>query len=168
MLRQGIYTLRVKAFNTYDSSVSETSITFEVLAPWYSGTIAIIIYNIILIILLYLFIRHIKLRSQKAAQAIKIEKDRELDEQKRIHLAEAQEKEREIVTLKNQQLEHDYPQLNINDKRLCAYLKMGLSSKEIAPLLNMSVRSVEMTRYRLRKKMGLERETNLATFLQKI
>ena len=44
---------------------------------------------------------------------------------------------------------------------------MGLSSKEIAPLLNISYRSVEMSRYRLRKKMGLTRETNLTDYLQK-
>lgn len=59
-----------------------------------------------------------------------------------------------------------FPQLNVNDQRLCAYLKMGLSSKEIAPLLNMSYRSVEMSRYRLRKKMELSREINLVEFLQ--
>ena len=45
---------------------------------------------------------------------------------------------------------------------------MGLSSKEIAPLFNISYRSVEMTRYRLRKKMGLSREVNLTEYLQKI
>ena len=61
-----------------------------------------------------------------------------------------------------------FPQLNVNDQRLCAYLKMGLSSKEIAPLLNMSYRSVEMTRYRLRKKMELSREVNLVDFLQRL
>ena len=61
-----------------------------------------------------------------------------------------------------------FPQLNINDQRLCAYLKMGLSSKEIAPLLNMSYRSVEMARYRLRKKMELSREVNLVDFLQRL
>ena len=61
-----------------------------------------------------------------------------------------------------------YPQLNINDQRLCAYLKMGLSSKEIAPLLNISYRSVEMTRYRLRKKMQLSRDVNLTDYLQNL
>ena len=59
-----------------------------------------------------------------------------------------------------------HPNLSIGDQRLCAYLKMGLSSKEIAPLLNMSYRSVEMSRYRLRKKMELSRETNLVEYLQ--
>ena len=59
-----------------------------------------------------------------------------------------------------------YPHLTISDKKMCAYLKMDLSSKEIAPLLNLTVRSVEMTRYRLRKKLGLNREDNLTEFLQ--
>lgn len=61
-----------------------------------------------------------------------------------------------------------HPELNASDQRICCYLKMGLSSKEIAPLFNISYRSVEMTRYRLRKKMGLSREINLAEYLQKI
>lgn len=61
-----------------------------------------------------------------------------------------------------------HPELNASDQRICCYLKMGLSSKEIAPLFNISYRSVEMTRYRLRKKMGLSRDVNLAEYLQKI
>lgn len=51
---------------------------------------------------------------------------------------------------------------------LCAYIKMNLMSKEIAPLLNISVRGVEISRYRLRKKLGLDEKDNLAEFLQKI
>jgi len=64
-------------------------------------------------------------------------------------------------------LSERFPNLTISDKKLCAYLKMDLSSKDIAPLLNMSFRSVEMSRYRLRKKMELERDVNLSEFLQK-
>lgn len=59
-----------------------------------------------------------------------------------------------------------YPSLSIGDKKICAYLKMGLSSKDIAPLMNMSVHSVEMARYRLRKKLELDRSVNLSEFLQ--
>ena len=59
-----------------------------------------------------------------------------------------------------------YKGLTINDKKLCAYLKMNLVSKDIAPLLNISVRGVEIGRYRLRKKLGLDRDTNLTEFLQ--
>ena len=60
-----------------------------------------------------------------------------------------------------------FPELTVSDKKLCAYLKMGLSSKEIAPLLNLTYRSVEMTRYRLRKKLNLTRDQNLIDFLQR-
>jgi len=63
-------------------------------------------------------------------------------------------------------LSRQYPNLTLADKKMCAYLKMDLTSKEIAPLLNITVRSVEMTRYRLRKKLGLGHEDNLTEFLQ--
>ena len=52
-------------------------------------------------------------------------------------------------------------------KLLCAYIKMNLLSKEIAPLMNISLRGVEISRYRLRKKLGLEEGEGLSEFLQK-
>ena len=64
-------------------------------------------------------------------------------------------------------LEEAYPELNNKDKLLCAYIKMNLLSKEIAPLLNISLRGVEISRYRLRKQLGLEEGENLAEFLQR-
>ena len=57
-----------------------------------------------------------------------------------------------------------HPSLTPNDLRLCAYLRLNLSSKEIAPLLNISVRSVEVKRYRLRKKMDLPHETSVVEY----
>ncbi len=54
-----------------------------------------------------------------------------------------------------------HPNLTPNDIRFCAYLRLNLSSKEIAPLLNISVRSVEIKRYRLRKKMNLSHNDGL-------
>jgi DNA-binding CsgD family transcriptional regulator len=54
--------------------------------------------------------------------------------------------------------------LTANDLRLCAYLRLNLSSKEIAPLLNISVRS-EIKRYRLRKKMELTHEQGLVEYI---
>ena len=54
-----------------------------------------------------------------------------------------------------------HPELTSNDLRLCMFLRMNLNSKDIAPLLNISPRSVEIKRYRLRKKLQLEREINL-------
>ncbi|MCR5018000.1 MAG: hypothetical protein K6A64_04320 [Bacteroidales bacterium] len=64
-------------------------------------------------------------------------------------------------------LSQKFPALSRGDLRLCAYLKMDLSSKEIAPLMNLTIRSVEMTRHRLRKKLELSREDNLSDFLQR-
>lgn len=58
-----------------------------------------------------------------------------------------------------------HPSLTSNDLRLCAYLRLNLSSKEIAPLLNISPRSVEVKRYRLRKKMDLPHELNLTSYI---
>lgn len=62
-------------------------------------------------------------------------------------------------------LMHAYPDLTPGDLRLAAYLKMNLSSKEIAPLLNISIRGIENKRYRLRKKLGLSEEANLTEFI---
>ncbi|MFI8605579.1 triple tyrosine motif-containing protein [Cellulophaga baltica] len=61
-----------------------------------------------------------------------------------------------------------HPDLTPNDLRLCAYLRLNLSSKEIAPLLNISVRSVEVKRYRLRKKMELPHEMGLTDYIIKL
>lgn len=58
-----------------------------------------------------------------------------------------------------------FPNLTPGDLKLAAYLKMNLSSKEIAPLLNISIRSVENKRYRLRKKLQLDEEVNLTEFM---
>lgn len=62
-------------------------------------------------------------------------------------------------------LHERHPDLSNNERIMCAYLKMNLSTKEIAPLLNISVRGVETVRYRLRKKFGLEREDSLTDYL---
>jgi FixJ family two-component response regulator len=55
--------------------------------------------------------------------------------------------------------------LTQSDLKLCAYLKLNLSSKEIAPLLNISFRGVETRRYRLRRRMSLEADKNLVEFI---
>ena len=65
-------------------------------------------------------------------------------------------------------LKSKHPKLTPNDLRLCVYLRLNLSSKEIAPLLNISVQSVEIKRYRLRKKMDLEHEESLVEYILQI
>jgi len=65
-------------------------------------------------------------------------------------------------------LRKNFNQLTPRDLRLCSYLKMNLSSKEIAPILNITVRGVEISRYRLRKKMNLPHDENLTEYLMNL
>ncbi len=65
-------------------------------------------------------------------------------------------------------LKTKFPSLKPHELRLCAYLRMNLSSKEIAPLMSISVRGVEISRYRLRKKLNLSTENSLVEYLMNL
>jgi ligand-binding sensor domain-containing protein/DNA-binding CsgD family transcriptional regulator len=67
-----------------------------------------------------------------------------------------------------ERLREKYPDLTNSQLKLCAYLKMNLSSKEIATLMNISVAGIEKSRYRLRKKFNLEHDLMLTDFIKKI
>ena len=62
-------------------------------------------------------------------------------------------------------LKNKYPSLTPNDLRLCSYLRMNFTTKEIANLTNISSRAVEIGRYRLRSKLKLSHDINLTEFL---
>jgi DNA-binding CsgD family transcriptional regulator len=62
-------------------------------------------------------------------------------------------------------LKEKFPSITPNELKLSAYLRMNLSTKEIAQLMNISVRGVEISRYRLRKKLGISSDVNLFDFL---
>lgn len=62
-------------------------------------------------------------------------------------------------------LRADFPKLSPNDLKMCALLRLNLSSKDIANILHMSSASVNVTRSRIRKKMGLSKQVNLVSFL---
>ncbi|RZL14068.1 MAG: transcriptional regulator, partial [Pedobacter sp.] len=65
-------------------------------------------------------------------------------------------------------LKANHPTLVPNDLKLCAYLRMNMSSKEIASLLNITLRGVEIRRYRLRKKLEVSHDKNLSEFLMEL
>lgn len=65
-------------------------------------------------------------------------------------------------------LKQRYPKLTQGDLKLCALIKLNFSSKDVAKLMGISVESVHTTRYRLRKKLGLERKDNLLEFIAEI
>ncbi|MEZ5039763.1 MAG: hypothetical protein R2828_07725 [Saprospiraceae bacterium] len=64
-------------------------------------------------------------------------------------------------------LRADYPDLSPNEQKLCALLRLNLNTKDIANLLHISLRGVEVARYRLRKKLDLETGQNLSKFILK-
>ena len=63
------------------------------------------------------------------------------------------------------ELREIHPTITPNELKLCAYLRMNLSTKEMAQLMNISVRGVEISRYRLRKKLAIPTETTLYDYL---
>ena len=65
-------------------------------------------------------------------------------------------------------LERNFPTLTLKEKQLAALLRLNLSSKDIAHLQNISPKSVEMNRYRLRQKMNLETGESLTELINKI
>lgn len=60
------------------------------------------------------------------------------------------------------------PKLTTKDLRLCIYIKNGLTSKKIAPLMGISIRGVELHRYRLRKKLNINLGVNMALFFDEM
>jgi DNA-binding CsgD family transcriptional regulator len=68
-----------------------------------------------------------------------------------------------LLNLKNR-----FPELKAHELKLCAYLRMNLSSKEMARLLSISVRGVEINRYRLRKKLQMKPKEDFFEFLMNI
>lgn len=61
-----------------------------------------------------------------------------------------------------------YPDLSPSDLKLCALLRLNMDTKEIAKMINITVRGVETRRYRLRQKLGLRQEDSLSKFLMDI
>lgn len=66
------------------------------------------------------------------------------------------------------QLKATFPDLSAKELQLCAFVRMNLTNKEIASILNISVRGVETARYRLRKRLGMSQEDDMAQFLEKL
>ncbi len=229
-LPHGNYIFKVKARINNRETVNTASYTFEINRPWFLSNLAIAIY-VILTVLLFTGLNSFYKRYYRK------QRERLLERTTRDLALKELEAQKEIIQLKNSQLNSDieaknrelaiatmnmikknetlnsikqelnkqkgeqsvtpvirlidkninnaedwkffeeafnhadkdffkkvkelHPQLTANDLRLCAYLRLNLSSKEIAPLLNISVRSVEIKRYRLRKKISLAREINL-------
>jgi ATP/maltotriose-dependent transcriptional regulator MalT len=65
-----------------------------------------------------------------------------------------------------EKLDKTFPKLTSREKEILVLLRIGLSSKEMAPLLNISTKSVEIARYRLRAKLGVSKDETLTDFIK--
>jgi ligand-binding sensor domain-containing protein len=91
----------------------------------------------------------------------RIKKEIDIKHQEKIFKTYFDEANEELF----RRLKEKYPDLTTYDLRLCAFIKMNLSTKEISSILNISFRGAEVSRYRLRKKMDLPREINLSAHI---
>lgn len=89
--------------------------------------------------------------------------DKDIDHKKQWEVFESAFDEVHEDFLKR--LKEKYPNLTPKELKLCAYLRMNISTKEIAPLMNISVRGVEICRYRVRKKLDIDRDQNLTRMI---
>lgn len=253
-LYEGTYTFRVRARHSQAEQPALASFTFTVLPPWYRTLWVYTAYVAAVCIFLLRIYIHFRKKIRESWKRIEQRKNEELREQQKIFMREADNREKEIIKLKNDKLEYElkmksqelanvllnhlnkneiltdikadlkkigsevgekeseavkrkilmlqnkisrnieqnidwkkfeenfdivndkfirklserYPNLTKNERRLCTYIKMGLSSKEIAPLMNLSLRGVEVLRYRMRKKLNFERGIDFLEFFSRI
>jgi len=243
-LPYGIYTFSVKARNNLGNESAAVSYTFIITPAWYQTAWMYLFY----IILTVLILRLIMLWQKKRFAMHQQKHEEEQARLSYLHSLELDRNEKEIIALKNQNLEAElefknkelatitmhlverggilsnfkasllsiikktklpdaeyefravfrmldeleknagdwshfaiyfdqvhnnflstlkvkFPELSPTDLKLCAYLRLNLSSKEIAQLMNISLKGVEISRYRIRKKLNLTSEINLYDFL---
>ena len=247
-LKEGDYTLRVKAKNTYNIESIEAVYRFTILAPWYRTNFAYAGYSLSFFAVLLIGFAYIDRKYRHSKKHFELTKQLEVDEIGNKLESLTQETSEEIDKLKSEKLQsevdfknaelasstmnliyknqfishiksdltniakrsssdelinelnkinkeidknisHDddwdqftfhfnsvhgdfttrltaeFINLSGQDLRMCSYLRLNLSTKEIAQLLNISIRGVEISRYRLRKKLMLERADNLSEFI---
>ncbi|MFV9550723.1 helix-turn-helix transcriptional regulator [Algibacter sp. PT7-4] len=124
------------------------------------------------------YIKNLKIEVKHISRTDSIEQQKEKikDLYKNLHinsstLLDKSENHSDLVNELNLQffkkIKEDYPQLNKSEIIICYYLFMGFTNKEIAVFLNVTIRSVESRRYRISKKINLDKEnTTLLEYLQ--
>jgi DNA-binding NarL/FixJ family response regulator len=98
-----------------------------------------------------------------ALQSISKIIEREQEKEKLLDEAETLASEWQNEYFRN--IKRQFPQLTFTDLKICTLLKKKLSTKEIARVINLTVRGVEASRYRIRKKLNVSSTTDLSEFL---
>ena len=250
-LREGTYTMKLKAKNSYGIESNITEIQFTVSPPWYRHYLAFLLYFMLFLAGIFIISDRIKLKIRKNKYYETIEQRRLYLEKESKIRHEQHELEKEIEKLKNDKLQikilakdkelvnnslqvvkknkvlngiihklkdidsiimddstkfefnklhksivkevntdkswkdlekhiknvhfeflkrlkEKYPTISPRELDLSTYLLMNMSTKEIAEIMNISSGGVELARYRLRKKLGLNKKENLIGFLMSI
>src|SRR5690606_23740124 len=108
------------------------------------------------------------LKELKGLVKTQVSRQKLLEIFQKIHQHKIGEEYMELFDVNFEKVHHNFfeklkelhPKLTKRELRLCAFIKMDLTNKEISPLLNISVRGVETARYRIRKKLGIQHEYN--------
>jgi DNA-binding CsgD family transcriptional regulator len=244
-LREGDYTIKVKARDIYGYVSQPETFRFRILPPFYRSKTSFFIYALLILFALYVLYRLRKKQLLKERKKMELQKTEELEVREQEFQKERLITKERITHLENEKLQQDlkhkarelsnstlnvlhknellqnikqeiqtmsaekdlnlrnnrirqlirnidheleasedlkifdsnlnavheefvdrlknrYPNLTPNDIRLCIFLKMNKTTKEIATLMNLSIRGIETSRYRLRKKMDLGRDENLS------
>ncbi|NME70902.1 hypothetical protein [Flammeovirga aprica] len=103
---------------------------------------------------------------KKELQKIIFELRSQLDTDKKLHTLQGNIKD--VNAEFSVRLIEQYPVLTKNDRELCAYMKLGMSSKEIAQLRNTTANAINVAKSRLRKKMGLSHNKEIAERLYQL
>jgi ligand-binding sensor domain-containing protein len=250
-LREGNYIFKVKAINPFQTESEAASLAFYISPPWYRSTLAYLAYTLSGTIFIGLIIWWVYYRMQVSKRKERLKNLQEYRWKVQQYQREALISEKEIIKLRNEQLQgkmihldkelanqtmnlveknkfmgklkselknlqtlvpdsslkskisliinridkefddkkqnklfetyfdevHEdffkrltekFPTLTPREQKLCAYIKMNIATKEIATLQNISTRGVEISRYRLRKKLGIDRDANLGTYISGI
>ena len=104
-------------------------------------------------------------KSDNRHALFKLEKSIERHHQSRKDLTDTVSYFREVYPQFFKTLKQQYPDLTNNDMRHAAYLRMGLSAKEVASVMRVKTNTVEIARYRLKKRLGLEKKEKLRDWL---
>jgi len=247
-LNEGNYTFKVKATDPFKNESDEASFTFSISPPWYRSSIAYFMYFLTTLVFIGVIVWVVYNRVQVSKRKERFKHNQEYQEKVQQYQREALISEKEIIKLRNNQLQSEmihrdkelanqtmdlirknkflvkikedleklkksssdellkdkiaslitkidkdidhkkqwevfetafdevhedflsrlkdqYPNLTPKELKLCAYLRMNISTKEIAPLMNISVRGVEICRYRVRKKLNIDRDQNLTRMI---
>ncbi|MBQ3251069.1 MAG: hypothetical protein IJB05_07995 [Bacteroidales bacterium] len=150
-LGRGRHTVSAQAVSATGEVISQTDYMLRVNYPFYMSVPAYIFYVIIVIavvagaVLSWIRVRNTEEMMKERALS---EEEKESDEQRFQRI-----------------LRERYPALTDNDLRFCACLRQNLSSKEIAAMMNISLKGVEAARARIRKKIGLSSSDSLTAFM---